>query len=94
MTNDINSVDGLLVQMFENVITLALMLVIDLISAVTFVPLFTLPGLFIAGIGFYIGSMYLKAQLSVKREMRYDIVSCLLLPHMTQKLSAMQRHQC
>lgn len=47
-----------------------MVMIVDLISAVVFVPIFTLPGLFIAAIGMYVGSKYLKAQLSVRREMR------------------------
>lgn len=35
-----------------------------------FTPLFIFPGLGIAAAGFYLGNMYLKAQLSVKRETR------------------------
>lgn len=69
MTNDIDSVDGGLMQWTEGVQNLALIMVVDLISAVLFVPLFTLPGLFIAILGTWVGSLYLKAQLSVKREM-------------------------
>lgn len=37
---------------------------------IIFIPLFVLPGLAIASFGFYLGNIYLKAQLSVKREMR------------------------
>jgi hypothetical protein len=70
MTLDINSVDGQLMRWYEGVQSTFLVMIIDLISAVVFVPIFTLPGLFIAAIGMYVGSKYLKAQLSVRREMR------------------------
>jgi hypothetical protein len=36
-----------------------------------FAPIFLVPGLVITVTGIYLGNMYLKAQLSVKREMRY-----------------------
>jgi len=55
---------------FEILQATTLLMIVSLGSAVLFVPLFTIPGLFIAAIGIYIGSKYLKAQLSVRREMR------------------------
>ena len=70
MTLDIGSVDEGLMQNFQALQATSLLMIVSLISAVLFVPLFTLPGFFIAAIGMYIGSKYLKAQLSVRREMR------------------------
>lgn len=70
MTVDINSVDGELVMWTEGLQTVTLSMVVCLVSAVLFVPLFALPGVFIACLGIQIGSRYLKAQLCVKREMR------------------------
>lgn len=39
-----------------------------------FTPVFIIPGLLVAALGFYIGNMYLKAQLSAMREKRYFLV--------------------
>lgn len=38
---------------------------------VIFTPVFLVPGVSVAVLGLYLGNMYLKAQLSVKREMRH-----------------------
>lgn len=70
MTQDIQSIDGALMLNAENYVNLVLLVIVDLVSAVLFVPLFLLPGLLVAGLGIYIGTRYMKAQLSVKREMR------------------------
>ncbi|KAJ3544544.1 hypothetical protein NMY22_g2754 [Coprinellus aureogranulatus] len=69
LTVDIDCVDGPLMNELEGLLITFLIMIVDLASAVIFVPLFTLPGLFIAALGMYIGSKYLKAQLSVRREM-------------------------
>jgi len=45
-------------------------MVIRLGAPVVFTPIFLLPGVLIAIIGVYLGNVYLKAQLSVKREKR------------------------
>jgi len=40
-------------------------------AIVLFTPLFAFPGLGVALLGIGLGNIYLKAQLSVKREVRY-----------------------
>jgi len=45
-------------------------MVVKLSGPVMFTPIFLLPGILIAGLGMYLGNIYLKAQMSVKREMR------------------------
>ncbi|KAJ3519232.1 hypothetical protein NMY22_g13302 [Coprinellus aureogranulatus] len=69
MTLDIGSVDDTLTRMFGYLQTSSLSMTVALISAVLFVPVFALPGLFIAAFGVYMGSKYLRAQLSIRREM-------------------------
>jgi uncharacterized membrane protein len=71
-TQDIRTVDGPIVQSLIWVIdrvcgALMLLFVITLLT-----PVFLLPGVGIGAIGMLIGNVYLKAQLSVKREMRYS----------------------
>ncbi|RXW20112.1 hypothetical protein EST38_g5743 [Candolleomyces aberdarensis] len=68
LTQDIQSLDSTLVTYCEGVANLVFVASISLVSAVFFVPIFALPGLLIAGLGVLIGSRYLRAQLSVKRE--------------------------
>jgi ABC-type transport system involved in cytochrome bd biosynthesis fused ATPase/permease subunit len=70
LTQDIQSLDSTLVMYLDGVVSLVFVVSISLISAVLFVPIFALPGVLIAGFGIFIGSRYLKAQLSVKRELR------------------------
>ncbi|RXW21499.1 hypothetical protein EST38_g4368 [Candolleomyces aberdarensis] len=69
LTQDIQSLDSTLVIYGDGVVSLVFVVSISLVSAVLFVPIFALPGLLIAGLGIFIGSRYLKAQLSVKREL-------------------------
>lgn len=40
-------------------------------AVVIFTPLFLIPGVAAAFLGLYLGDMYLRTQLPVKREMRY-----------------------
>ena len=70
LTQDIQSVDSTLVIYLDGLVSLAFVVSISLVSAVLFVPVFALPGALVAGTGIFIGSRYLKAQLSVKRELR------------------------
>ena len=69
-TQDIATIDGPITQYFSAVMELALCMVVKLTGPVIFTPIFLLPGILIAGLGVYIGNIYLKAQMSVKREMR------------------------
>ena len=57
--------------MFLWLLDLSMGMVIKLGAIVLFTPIFFLPGVGVAVFGFYLGNMYLKAQLSVKRETRY-----------------------
>jgi hypothetical protein len=45
-------------------------MIIKLAGPVLFTPVFLLPGGLITILGVYIGNIYLKAQMSVKREKR------------------------
>ena len=49
---------------------LVVSMAIKLGGSVIFAPVFLLPGVFIATLGVYIGNIYLRAQMPVKREMR------------------------
>ena len=69
-TQDIAAVDGEIAMMFGAVVELFLCMVVKLSGPVIFTPIFLIPGLIITIIGVYIGNIYLKAQMSVKREMR------------------------
>lgn len=46
-----------------------LTMIIRLASVLVYTPIFLFPAVFIAAFGLWIGQVYMKAQLSVKREM-------------------------
>lgn len=68
-TQDIAAVDGTIVQTFAAIVEIALCMLVKLAGPVIFTPTFLIPGVFVTVIGIYIGNIYLKAQMSVKREM-------------------------
>ena len=70
-TQDIATVDGNLSWSFGVVVKIVLEILTKLGGPVLFTPIFLLPGASIAIFGVYIGNIYLKAQMSVKREKRY-----------------------
>ncbi|KAF5311665.1 hypothetical protein D9611_009497 [Ephemerocybe angulata] len=69
VTQDIRSVDGPLWSFGKGFVAQIVIMLISFVSAVLFAPIFALPGILIAFAGIYIGRRYLKAQLSVKREL-------------------------
>ncbi|KAF5323760.1 hypothetical protein D9619_012892 [Psilocybe cf. subviscida] len=68
-TRDIEAVDGSIAERFLAVVQLTFSLATKLGAIILFAPLVFFPGLAIGAMGFYIGNLYLKAQLSAKREM-------------------------
>ncbi|KAF8885698.1 multidrug resistance-associated ABC transporter [Gymnopilus junonius] len=68
-TQDIATVDGGLPMDFGATVELFLCMIVRLTGPVIFTPIFLLPGLVIALLGIYLGNLYLRAQMSVKREM-------------------------
>lgn len=57
-------------QNFGFVMELSLSLIIKLGAVIIYTPIFMIPGVVIFVIGGWCGQIYIKAQLSVKREMR------------------------
>ncbi|KAH9480752.1 ATP-binding cassette transporter abc4 [Psilocybe cubensis] len=68
-TQDIRTVDTNVVQSFLWVIDQIIGLISKLGAIVLFTPIFVIPGVVVAIVGTVLGSMYLRAQLSIKREM-------------------------
>ncbi|KAJ3511583.1 hypothetical protein NLJ89_g4015 [Agrocybe chaxingu] len=68
-TKDISAVDGSIPEAFYYLTELWMAMMTRLLVVFIFSPAFLVPGLGVALFGFYIGNVYLKAQLSVKREM-------------------------
>jgi len=75
-TQDMNTIDNSIAQSFYWVVYSIMGMVTRLGVVVLFTPIFLLPGVVIAIVGIFIGNMYLRAQLSVKREKRS--VRCVL----------------
>ncbi|KDR74315.1 hypothetical protein GALMADRAFT_250126 [Galerina marginata CBS 339.88] len=67
-TQDIRTLDGPIPQQFVWLIDVFAGTLTKLGAVVIFTPLFFFPGLGAAVLGLYLGNVYLKAQLSVKRE--------------------------
>ncbi|KAF8608398.1 hypothetical protein BDV93DRAFT_519443 [Ceratobasidium sp. AG-I] len=68
-TRDLGAVDGSVPNEFLNLTDYTIALLLRFIAVIAFSPIFTLPGILIFVIGFWIGQLYIAAQLSVKREM-------------------------
>jgi hypothetical protein len=73
-TQDIRAVDGPIPQSLLWVTDCVSGIFAKLGSIVLFTPIFLWPGLTVTIIGLSLGNMYLKAQLSVKRETRYSYI--------------------
>ncbi|KIO07506.1 hypothetical protein M404DRAFT_24002 [Pisolithus tinctorius Marx 270] len=68
-TQDIRAIDGPFAQELSWVVELTISLLFKLGAVVLFTPLFLLPGILVGVVGTWVGRIYMKAQLSVKREM-------------------------
>ncbi|KDR68699.1 hypothetical protein GALMADRAFT_146052 [Galerina marginata CBS 339.88] len=68
-TQDIASIDGALTAYFGLVVEMTISGLIKLAGPVIYSPVFLLPGILVSALGVYLGNIYLKAQMSVKREM-------------------------
>lgn len=67
-TQDIESIDGQLVAMTSFFIAVSVMVISRLLAVAASAPVFVFPGIAIGIVGALIGQLYMKAQLSVKRE--------------------------
>ncbi|KZS93246.1 P-loop containing nucleoside triphosphate hydrolase protein [Sistotremastrum niveocremeum HHB9708] len=68
-TQDIRAVDGPVSQHLVDLIEMSITLVCKLAAVVIMTPPFILPGVLVGLVGGWLGQVYIKAQLSVKREM-------------------------
>ncbi|KAJ7034289.1 P-loop containing nucleoside triphosphate hydrolase protein [Mycena alexandri] len=67
-TQDINAVDGPILNVFAGFIYTTISMLGSFAAVVLLTPLFSIPGVFAAIIGGTLGQLFIKAQLSVKRE--------------------------
>ena len=63
------TVDSAIPDFLEPVLNIGISMLAKFIAVVVFSPIFLLPGLFAFVVGALLGQIYIKAQLSVKREM-------------------------
>lgn len=68
-TQDIRAVDGPISSNLQWLTDMTGMMLIKLIAVVYLTPAFILPGVLVFVLGGWCGQIYIKAQLSVKREM-------------------------
>ena len=78
-TQDIRAVDDPIPEIVVVLTELVITMLTKLVVIIIFSPIFMLPSMFIAIFGLFLGNLYLRAQLSVKREMRYAIAVLPLL---------------
>lgn len=69
-TQDIAGVDTQFTLSLRTLVAIFLYVAIRLCAPIYFTPIFLLPSIFIGGVGACIANVYLKAQMSVKREQR------------------------
>ncbi|KAK0238173.1 hypothetical protein EDD85DRAFT_833297 [Armillaria nabsnona] len=68
-TGDIRAVDSMVPMFLLAVFELTLAMLIKFIAVVAFTPIFLFPGILVGILGAWCGQIYIKAQLSVKREL-------------------------
>lgn len=66
---DVTPVDGDLANRLSFLASMSLSMIAKLAAVVLFAPAFLLPAVAVAALGGWLGNVYIKAQLSVKREM-------------------------
>ncbi|KAG8882432.1 hypothetical protein FRB97_008247, partial [Tulasnella sp. 331] len=68
-TQDINAIDSTLPDVFNTLVGMTASLLLKLAAVLLYSPIFLFPGIAVGLGGVWIGSIYMKAQLPVKREM-------------------------
>ncbi|KAJ4476620.1 hypothetical protein J3R30DRAFT_3759412 [Lentinula aciculospora] len=68
-TQDIRAVDGPVAMWLQMVSEISIMMILKYTAVVVITPIFFCPGVIVAFLGALCGQVYIKAQLSVKREM-------------------------
>ncbi|KAH9952289.1 hypothetical protein BGW80DRAFT_1430860 [Lactifluus volemus] len=69
VTQDIRALDGPVSQLFMWFIEISISMLIKLIAIMYLTPVFTIPGVIVAVFGAWLGQVYMKAQIAIKREM-------------------------
>ncbi|EJD51854.1 hypothetical protein AURDEDRAFT_82731 [Auricularia subglabra TFB-10046 SS5] len=67
-TQDMRSIDGPLGNLLTDLVTAGVALTCKLAAVIVMSPVFVLPGMIVAAIGWWFGQLYIASQLCVKRE--------------------------
>ncbi|KAJ7662659.1 hypothetical protein DFH06DRAFT_1471446 [Mycena polygramma] len=86
-TADIASLDGMLPAMLKDVIYVSTLMVVELSSIVLVVPQVSFVGLFVGILGYFLGQVYMAAQLGIKREVSNS--KALILGHLGAAVSGL-----
>ena len=62
-------VDGPVSQLFMWFIEISISMLIKLMAVMYLTPVFIIPGILVAVLGAWLGQVYMKAQIAIKREM-------------------------
>ncbi|PSS37122.1 hypothetical protein PHLCEN_2v995 [Hermanssonia centrifuga] len=68
-TQDIAAIDANVVGFFNNLVHMTFDILLKFCAVIIMSPIFTLPGILMGVVGGWLGHLYMKAQLSVKREL-------------------------
>ncbi|PSR80691.1 hypothetical protein PHLCEN_2v6607 [Hermanssonia centrifuga] len=68
-TQDIAAIDTNVVMLFNHVTQMTFDIVLKFFTVIIMSPIFTIPGLLVGVIGGWLGQVYMRAQLAVKREL-------------------------
>ncbi|KAH9939278.1 uncharacterized protein BXZ73DRAFT_99482 [Epithele typhae] len=68
-TQDISAIDGTFPSELISVLEITSSMLAKFIAVIYFSPIFTIPGIVVSALGGWCGQLYIKAQLSIKREM-------------------------
>ncbi|KAI9444468.1 hypothetical protein H4582DRAFT_1805817 [Lactarius indigo] len=69
VTQDIRALDGPISNTFSWFIEISVSMLLKFIAVVYLTPMFSVPGIAIAVLGAWLGRVYMKAQIAIKREM-------------------------
>ncbi|KAH9059060.1 hypothetical protein EDB87DRAFT_1675205 [Lactarius vividus] len=69
VTQDIRALDGPVSNVFSRLIDISFTMLLKFLAVVYLTPVFSVPGIILAMFGAWLGRVYMKAQIAIKREM-------------------------
>ncbi|GJF00392.1 ATP-binding cassette transporter [Phanerochaete sordida] len=68
-TQDVQAVDGAVPQSLDIILGMTILIFARLLALVVYAPVFLVPSIVVISLGLWLGNIYIKAQLSIKRDM-------------------------